>query len=135
MYFQYVKFIVVGSMNTLVSFFIFFICYALLQYSYFISLVISYAIGILNSYFWNSLWTFGVKRTDIKSLIKFISVYIITFILNLFIVFILVDVYEVGVLVSQGFSLFVVSAVSFVAHKYWSFKIKEIKRNEVCIDK
>ncbi len=130
MCFQYVKFIVVGSMNTLISFLIFFVCLTFFQCNYFISLVISYVIGILNSYFCNSIWTFNKKYTCSRQFVKFILVYILTFTINFLLVFMLVDVFRISVLVSQGISLFVVSIVSFVVHKYWSFKIEETKRNE-----
>ncbi len=134
MYFQYVKFIVVGTMNTLISFFIFFVCLTMLQCNYLITLVISYVIGVLNSYFCNSTWTFEKNYTCGKQFVKFILVYILTFIINFFLVFLLVDAIKISVLVSQGISLFVVSIVSFMAHKYWSFKIEETKRDEVYID-
>lgn len=97
-------------------------------------MVVSYVVGVLNSYFWNRLWTFENKKTNLKNFIKFIFVYITTFIINLLMMFILIDIGGFGVLMSQVFSLSFVSVVSFTAHKYWSFGIEETK-NAVCIDK
>ncbi len=54
---QFVKFAVVGVSNTVVDFLVFQLLNLTLGWSY-IAQVIGYSAGILNSYFWNSRWTF-----------------------------------------------------------------------------
>lgn len=61
---QFVKFAVVGVSNTLVDFLVFQLLNLALGWSY-LAQVIGYGAGILNSYFWNSRWTF--KREHDRS--------------------------------------------------------------------
>jgi len=119
---QPVKFIIVGFLNTLISLLIYFICFKLLKLNYLVSLIVAYAAGILNSYLWNSRWTFGIKKYNAVSLVKFLLVYLFTFMLNLLILIILVKVVRIPVLISQSMALAIATLFSFAAHKLWSFK-------------
>lgn len=121
---QSLKFIIVGVLNTLVGF----IAYAgFIQYinrNYFLALVFSHVIGVAHSYFWNNKWTFGQKKYQTRSAVKFIIVYVFTFLVNLFLLFMLVDTMGTNKLLAQGIALFITTLVSFFAHKYWSFQNK-----------
>lgn len=59
---QIVKFAIVGVLNTLVDFAVFQALNLLLGWVY-IAQVIGYSCGIVNSYLWNSNWTFRAQRT------------------------------------------------------------------------
>lgn len=59
---QFVKFAVVGVLNTLVDFLVFQALNLLLGWTY-LAQVIGYSCGIVNSYAWNSNWTFREART------------------------------------------------------------------------
>lgn len=61
---QFIKFAVVGVSNTLVDFLVFQLLNLMLGWAY-LAQVIGYSAGILNSYFWNSRWTF--KREHDRS--------------------------------------------------------------------
>lgn len=69
---QFIKFSAVGITNTLVDF----VVYWLLTHvglNYMISQVISYSAGILNSYIWNSKWTFKKEsKNDFKTVLLFV---------------------------------------------------------------
>jgi len=119
---QPIKFIIIGFLNTLISLFIYFICLELLELNYLVSLIASYAAGILNSYLWNSRWTFGIKKYNALSLVKFLLVYLFTFMLNLLILIILVKAVRIPVLISQSIALAIATLFSFAVHKLWSFK-------------
>ena len=54
---QFLKFSVVGVTNTVVGFVVFYLL-TRRGVNYIIAQVISYTAGILNSYIWNSFWTF-----------------------------------------------------------------------------
>ena len=59
---QIVKFAIVGVLNTLVDFAVFQTLNLLLGWVY-VAQVIGYSCGIINSYLWNSNWTFREQRT------------------------------------------------------------------------
>ena len=54
---QFLKFAVVGVLNTVVDFLVFQLLNLTLGWMY-MAQVIGYSAGVLNSYFWNSRWTF-----------------------------------------------------------------------------
>ncbi|WP_189010053.1 GtrA family protein [Paenibacillus marchantiophytorum] len=44
--------------------------------------------GVLNSYFWNDSWTFNtVRKKNYKNLLKLSGVYVITFFINLILLY------------------------------------------------
>lgn len=59
-----VKFAVVGALNTAVDFVAFNVLATLLGVPVVPANVVSYAIGIVNSYVWNRAWTFGDRRSE-----------------------------------------------------------------------
>jgi putative flippase GtrA len=59
-----VKFAVVGALNTLVDFIAFNVLATLLGVPVVPANVLSYSLGVLNSYAWNRAWTFGDRRSE-----------------------------------------------------------------------
>ena len=59
---QMAKFAVVGALNTMVDFAVFQTLNLILGWVYFAQ-VIGYTFGVINSYLWNSNWTFREQRT------------------------------------------------------------------------
>jgi putative flippase GtrA len=119
---QPIKFLIVGALNTLVGFIVYFICIKSYNIHYVTSLIISHIIGVIHSYFWNSRWTFRVKVVSISKISKFILVYSITFIINLLSLSIFVDFLQIDKITSQLFALTITTILSFLGHKYWSFR-------------
>ncbi|AIQ55093.1 GtrA family protein [Paenibacillus sp. FSL R7-0331] len=116
-----IKFLVVGVLNTLVGYGFFYICYTVAEWSYPLSLVISHIIGVVNSFLWNSKWTFNTAEIKLSRVLKFCLVYLVTLFLNLATLSFFVEWVGVEVLIAQLLSLFITTAVSFFGHKYWSF--------------
>jgi len=70
---RFIRFGVVGVMNTVVDFIVFFLVHSFL--GSIAGQIVSYAAGMLNSYFWNRRWTFGQKRTrDYGQMLRFTAV-------------------------------------------------------------
>ena len=79
--YQPIRFLFVGGLNTLVGYGI----YALLVYigvNYLLANTISTIIGIAHSYLWNRFFTFKSKNKAIKEITKFVSVYIVSYLLG-----------------------------------------------------
>ena len=117
---QLSKFSFVGVLNTIVGYGAFFIL--LTWYNYLLSLIISHIIGVTHSYVWNKYWTFKSDGIQINEFIKFNSVYVIVFVVNAITLIFLVDTLKFNPKIGQLFVLPIITIISFVGHKYWSFK-------------
>lgn len=122
---KFIKFAIVGVINTLLNWIIFFLLNSLGIY-YIVSNVMAYIIATINSYLWNSKWVFGYKKgiKDSAS-IKFIVLNIIGLILNTIILFILVDVFSIGKFIALVITTAIVMVINYVVNKVWVFKNKE----------
>ena len=67
----FLKFIVVGIINTLFGTAIMFFCFNILQMDYWVSSAMNYLCGGILSYFLNKKYTFEVKETSSKAIIRF----------------------------------------------------------------
>lgn len=124
MFSQPIKFVIVGLMNTLVGYFIFYVCLQFLNLNYTLSLVISHIIGVINSFFWNRRWTFNVGYSSSSMRIKFVSTYLIAFIINYLFLLLLVEIMRINPAFSQLTAMVFTTGISFFGQKYWSFKEK-----------
>ena len=119
---QFVKFNLVGIINTAVDFAIF----TLLTFSdlhHLISQVISYSCGMVNSYLWNKFWTFKhKKKSSSLEAVKFIVVNIVALGIALLFLYIFRDLMDMHVLLSKVFATGFSVVVNFVGNKFWVFK-------------
>lgn len=67
----FLKFIVVGIINTLFGMAIMFYCYNILDLGHWFSSAMNYLFGGILSYFLNKKYTFEVKKTSQKAIIRF----------------------------------------------------------------
>lgn len=68
---NFIRFVIVGVLNALINWIIFFILNNIGIY-YIISNLIAYSIATINSYFWNSKWVFNNEEDRVKTSLKFI---------------------------------------------------------------
>ena len=88
---QLLKFILIGASNTLIDLVVTFALNAIFGI-YYLAKIIGYACGILNSYFWNSRWTFREeRRRDAREILTFIAVNLVTLGLSLLLQWVLRD--------------------------------------------
>jgi Predicted membrane protein len=100
-----IKFCIVGAANTLITLFFFYLFNKVLLINYMISTIVSYLIGMLNSYILNKQWTFYDKDKRILiQLIKFIAVNGISLVVNLIIMHFLVSKLYIDAFLSQIFA-------------------------------
>jgi putative flippase GtrA len=124
---QTLKFIMVGIINTIVGFSIFYLSLEVFHFNYLVSLIISHIIGVINSYLWNKSWTFNIHYHSFSMVFKFGLTYLLTFIINSVLLVLLVEVFNQNPVISQLFSMVITTAISFVGQKYWSFKVKKME--------
>jgi|GEM_PF-1065446 len=122
--FQLSKFGFVGVLNTIIGYGSFVI---LLNYTnYLAALIISHLIGVSHSFIWNKYWIFKSSGIGIRGCVyefaKFNSVYAGVFLANAIVLIISVNILHVDPRISQLVALPIITIISFVGHKYWSFK-------------
>jgi putative flippase GtrA len=125
---QMIKFIIVGFLNTLIGYLSYFL-FLSLNFHYVIAMGFAHVIGVTHSYFWNKYWTFKSKSKSKKEIFRFISVYLIVFILNILSLSLFVEKFHIQPAIAGLASLFFITIISFTGHKFWSFKKEEKKSN------
>lgn len=92
---QIIKFAIVGVLNTLVDFAVFQALNLLLGWVY-VAQVIGYTCGIINSYVWNSNWTFREQRTrSFREIALFILVNLLSLGVSLGVIWLCRDVFGI----------------------------------------
>lgn len=125
--YQPIRFLFVGGLNTLVGYGI----YALLVYigvNYLLANTISTIIGIAHSYLWNRFFTFKSKNKAIKEITKFVSVYIVSYLIGMCTLFIFKDKLNISAYIAGLINLVITTLISYFGHKYYSFKKDEIDK-------
>ena len=84
---QFVKYAIVGVMNTLLTLFVIYICKSFLNINPYVSNAIGYAVGLINSFLWNRSWVFRAKDGKIShQALKFIIGFAVCYAIQFFIV-------------------------------------------------
>ena len=100
-YSPFIKFCLVGATNVIISYTAYFILLRLGLY-YLLATTIAYVVGILNGYIWSSKFVFK-KNKSINNMMKFFAVYISSLFINLGIMYICVDIYNMNKLIAPIF--------------------------------
>lgn len=119
--YQPIRFLFVGGLNTIVGYGV----YALLLYlgiNYLIANTISTIIGIIHSYLWNRFFTFKSKNKALKEITKFVSVYIVSYLIGTCTLFIFKDKLNISPYIAGLINLVITTLVSYFGHKYISFR-------------
>jgi len=144
-FYQFAKFILVGSLNFLIdmgilNFLIFYtgISAGLPQSAF---KGFSFIVAVLNSYIWNKFWTFRRSKTHSvrKEFIQFLIVSIVGFIINLVVDYLFVNmIHSFGGLPAKSWAQFsaMIAAIialfwNFIGYKFIVFEVKQKRVNHV----
>ncbi|MBQ9383067.1 MAG: GtrA family protein [Ruminiclostridium sp.] len=157
---QFIKFGLVGVSNTLVNY-ITYLIFVSLGVHYVIANAIGFIISVLNAYFWGSRFVFKEddtkeKRVWWKVLLKCYAAYLFGFILNTVLLWVWVDVTNIGQyfgfvgdilnwvtglfglqpgaytpgklseILAPVINIFVTVPINFVINKFWAYRQKKI---------
>lgn len=118
-----IRFLFVGGINTFVGYGTYALCiFGGLHYAF--SQLISTIIGVVNSYFWNKYFTFRKKGKSASEAVRFLSVYAASYIINLGLLYMLIDRLEMNEYLAGMFGLIVTTLISYFGHNKFSFKEK-----------
>lgn len=85
--------------------------------------VVGYAAGMANSFIWNKLWTFKANAETHPQARRFLVVNFGCLLLSTTLIFILADVHNFPYSTVWIVTMVFVTALNFVASKYWVFKV------------
>lgn len=128
----FIKFIIVGVINTLVGTAVMFIAYNVFHLSYWISSAANYVIGSICSYFLNKYFTFQNKDKSPMVIVKFIINITLCYLIayggaKRFILWMLSDFsvqIQDNVAMVCGMGLFVI--LNYFGQRFFAFKEKEV---------
>jgi putative flippase GtrA len=119
---QFIKFAIVGVLNSAIQYLVFWLLYSLAGTQYLLASIIGYIAGMINSYILNRKWTFGSRNQKLLAeLSRFVAVNLISLGVNLGLLFLLVST---GVMAPQWAQLLAIAGstlVNFVLNKVWTF--------------
>lgn len=122
---QFGKFMLVGCLNFGVDFGIFLLLNKVVGLYSVYANIISYSCGILNSYFFNRMWTFKRKLSYFSwDFLKFIFVNLISLGVSTLAVYIFVERFMMAAWIGKALSTFFSFTVNFAGNKLLVFKEK-----------
>ena len=81
-----------------------------------------YILGVLQSFYFNKRWSFEHSGTAHLALFRYVMAYVLGYFLNLFALFLFVDVYAFPHQVVQGVMIVLLAFILFLMHRYWVFR-------------
>jgi len=119
-----VRFLVIGGVNTVVGYGLFVFVQRLIgdHVSYFGSVLIAHLGASLLAFFLYRHWVFRVRGNLVVDFLRFQLVYVAPLLANLLALPFLVAVAGINVYLAQAMIVVVTSVVSYVGHKFFSFR-------------
>jgi putative flippase GtrA len=119
---QFVKFGLVGVSNTLLTLLVYTLLLKVLGLWYVAASAIGFAVGAVNGFLWNRAWTFRGHVGDALTAVRWFVVQGCGLLGNSALVFLFVDGAGVGKLAAQGLTIAIVTVLTFIANRSWTFR-------------
>lgn len=122
---QSIRYIITGVWNTVFGILVYALLIKLLGENHYILLaVVSNIISITNAYICYKLFVFKTKGNILKEYLKCYVVYGLSMLLGLLLLYVLVDIAGLNPVTANVISVLLLTIVSFIGHRYYSFKNK-----------
>lgn len=119
---QFVKFGIVGVSNTLIAFAVYTLLLKVFGVWYVAASGIGFALGAVNGFLWNRAWTFKGHVGDALTPVRWFVVQGCGLLLDLGLVYALVDGAHLDKLVGQALTTLVVTVITFFVNRALTFK-------------
>jgi putative flippase GtrA len=119
---QTFKFIFIGVLSNLISYVFFLIMLNIMKINYLFSLSVLFIVALFINFFFNRNWTFRSNLSYKTSIIKFLIVYIIGYLLNIVSMFFLVDKLGKSPETMQIMMICFLTLYYFLLNKYYIYK-------------
>jgi putative flippase GtrA len=131
---QFVKFGIVGISNTLVNFAVYTVLLKVFDVWYLAAAAIGFGLGAVNGFLLNRRWTFEGHVGDAFTPVRWAIVQSCGLALNEVLLYLWVDRVGVDKLIAQALSIMVVTTVTFMANRAWTFRAHAIAQGVPGID-
>lgn len=84
---RFIRYCIVGAINTAITLGVIFLCHSILGMGEYISNVIGYIAGLINSFLWNRAWVFRAQGSRTRQAIRFAIGFAICYGIQLAVVF------------------------------------------------
>jgi len=121
---QFLKFSFVGALNTLITLLTIWVCVNVFSTSHYLANVVGYILGVLNSFIMNKFWTFNNKSKVGVTLVKFIAIFGVSYLIQFGILAFLLHYTHLEPFVCQLFSMGIYTIINFVLNKKITFNSK-----------
>jgi len=122
---QAIKYGVVGVSNTLITAIVIWIMMKIFGFSDITSNITGYVAGVLNSFVWNKQWTFRSSAGWISSAIRFMAVFGVCYLLQLWLLLYLNKTLIIDPYYNQLIAMAFYTVINFVMNKYFTFRSYE----------
>lgn len=112
---DFLKFLFVGGLNTVITYLIYLLFIIYFQYK--IAYGIAYVVGIVSSYLMNSMFVFKA-RLSIRTMIKFPLVYLLQFIISILLLYFCVDFININEKLAPLIVIAITIPATFLLSKY-----------------
>lgn len=119
---QFVKFGLVGVSNTLITLLVYTLLLNMFGVWYVAASAIGFAVGAVNGFLWNRAWTFKGHVGDALTPVRWFVVQGCGLLGNSALIYLFVDGAGMGKLVGQGVTIVIVTVLTFVANRSWTFR-------------
>jgi putative flippase GtrA len=121
---QFVKFGIVGVSNTLLTFLIYTLLLKVFGVWYLAASAIGFIVGAVNGFLLNRRWTFAGHVGDALTPVRWGVVQGCGLALNLGLLYLFVNDAGIEKLLSQAFATAIVTVVTFLANRAWTFRMQ-----------
>lgn len=126
---EVLRFLSVGILCLSFNTIILYILIEINKIQYLIATVIGFFLSNLLGFFLNKYFTFRALKTNIwREIYKYYSVMGSSFLVNLFLMKILVDIFKIWAIYASLIIAVIMTTYNYLLHKKWSFKLKTKKK-------
>ncbi|MBR3929606.1 MAG: GtrA family protein [Clostridia bacterium] len=124
---QFVKFSIVGVINTLIDLGVYYFCLYILHFHYQLATFFGFIVSVTNAYLLNGLFVFsdGQRKSaleNLKTYGKTVAGYASTYLLSVFLMWLWVDVLHIPEGVAPLLRLIITVPLNYLINKFWTFK-------------
>ncbi|MEK7653523.1 MAG: GtrA family protein [Patescibacteria group bacterium] len=124
---QFVKFCLVGTSNMILDILVYWFLTRIFNLFYLLAAVCSFIVAVSWSFYFNRRWTFRhLTGNPTNQYLKFFVANAVSMVLNLFLFFLLVDVFKVYDLLAKLMVAVIVAFFNFSLNKWWTFRKSDV---------
>lgn len=120
---QFVKFGMVGAMNTILDYGLYTFFVTLIHINYLVANALSFCVALINSFYLNRNWTFRQGGSNWRrEAIKYFVVYISGLLIGEALLYIFVDRFHIHELLGKAMIVAVVLFWNYLGIRFWAFR-------------